>query len=788
MENLVEAPALPARKEPRRLRIPAVFQTVRGRMVFWVLAVTVPIYAAALFMSYEASARRLEAAAKRDSDELAARLAAGIDSVIRSIEGGVRTVAGQLEEVDPPREQYLARIRGILAAWPDVYGSTIAVEVGAEPGTQPFAPYLFRQGSGTAYSDLALESYNYRQLPWYRRAADSGRPVWSEPYFDAGGGEIWMVTYSVPFFRRLADGERPLVGVVTADLDLKWVEQAAAQVTLGPNSVGWLASPPGERSFVTPIGDTPQRIRRQETYLDVDKVREVGERMLANGLTFELMPPTVAPQPAYLAVHDIDTLGWRLMLAVPRSEVLAQARELLNRQLLLGAAGFVLLITAISLVAAGISRPLHALAESVGRADDLDFRLPEGARRDEIGVLTEALRRMRDALQRHIQLRAESLAAQTSLERELQIARSIQQSMLPRHDSVTLPVSARIGATLLPAKQVGGDLYDYFAVGEDALFFVIGDVSDKGVPAALFMARLSALIRVMGAKGELPNKLLSQINARLAEGNDACMFVTVGCGLLHFKTGRMRYASAGHEPPLLRAVDGTVHPLVTHNGPAIGIEGDVEYELLESFIAPGDALVLYTDGVTEASTEDGTLFGNDRLGILLGQGSDGDPDVIVKQIVDAVATHASGFHVTDDLTVLAISIHPRGVKSWTEGDSTHWLIEPEISAAGIQQAQRWLHAILAARGVVTPSRIGDAELIAEELLTNVARAVQVRAREAYYSLECALRPREIVLTVRDNGPPFDPLARSSPKLDVDIAERGIGGLGIAIVRELADSC
>src|SRR5688572_25090803 len=171
MENLAEAPALPARKEPRRSRIPAVFQTVRGRMVFWVLAVTVPIYAAALFMSYEASARRLEAAAKRDTDELAARLAAGIDSVIRSIEGGVRTVAGQLEEVDPPREQYLARIRGILAAWPDVYGSTIAVEVGEETGAQPFAPYLFRQGSGTAYSDLALESYNYRELPWYRRAA-----------------------------------------------------------------------------------------------------------------------------------------------------------------------------------------------------------------------------------------------------------------------------------------------------------------------------------------------------------------------------------------------------------------------------------------------------------------------------------------------------------------------------------------------------------------------------------------------------------------------------------------
>src|SRR5688572_19437901 len=164
MENVAEAPALPAVKTARKWSLPAVFRTVRGRMVFWTLAVTVPIYAAALFMSYEASARRLEMAAERDADELAARLAGGIDAVIRSIEGGVRTVAGQLEEVNPPREQYMARIRGILASWPDVYGSTIAVEVGNDPNARPFAPYLYRNGSEVAYSDLALESYAYRDL------------------------------------------------------------------------------------------------------------------------------------------------------------------------------------------------------------------------------------------------------------------------------------------------------------------------------------------------------------------------------------------------------------------------------------------------------------------------------------------------------------------------------------------------------------------------------------------------------------------------------------------------
>src|ERR1700752_3368889 len=129
------------------------FRTVRGRLLFWILAVAVPIHAAAMYMSYRSAAERIEEGAERDADELAARLAAELDAVIRPIEGGIRTVAAQLEEVDPPREQYEPRIRGILAAWPDVYGSTIAVETGAHVGSGPFSPSFFPPGGGGGDSD-----------------------------------------------------------------------------------------------------------------------------------------------------------------------------------------------------------------------------------------------------------------------------------------------------------------------------------------------------------------------------------------------------------------------------------------------------------------------------------------------------------------------------------------------------------------------------------------------------------------------------------------------------------
>jgi len=760
-------------------------------MLFWILAVTMPIYAGALYMSYRATAQRLEAGAERDADTLAARLAAGLDAVIRPIEGGIRTVAYQLEEVDPPPVQYPQRIRGILAAWPDIYGSTIAVETrNGGANARPFAPYLYRRDASVAYSDLARASYSYQELSWYRRAADAGQPVWSLPYFDAGGGDIWMVTYSVPFFRKQAEADRVMAGVVTADLDLNWVTDTAARVNLGPIGMGWLSSPPNPRSFVAPIGATTERLGRFAGPMNQDAIREFGEGMLKRNVTFELLPGSVTTIPAYLAARNLETLDWRLMLMVPRHELMSEARSLLNRQLALGAIGLVGLIGAIMLVASGISNPVRALAEAVGKAreGDFDFHVPETARRDEVGVLADALRRMRDSLHHHIHLRAANLAEQNRLEHELAIAASIQQSMLQRPESGTvLPKTARIAAALLPARQVGGDLYDYFERRDGNVLFAIGDVSDKGIPAALFMARVSALLRELGGAGELPDRLLASVNARLAEGNDAAMFVTVGCGVLDVHTGRISYASAGHEAPLLRTLEGTVTQLEMETGPAIGIDAGIQYPLGEACIAPGDTLVLFTDGITEADPGNGSLFGLDRLSTVLRDARDGEPRALVKEIVDAVAAHTSGFHASDDLTVMAVSLSLPGVTVRSESGVPHWVIVPEVSAAGLEQAQQCLRTILSARGV-DPGRIGDAELIAEDVLTNLVRAARSQAGDIDVSLACALTPGEILLTVRDNGPAFDPLALAAPRLDAGIADREVGGLGILIVRQLADSC
>ena len=757
-------------------------------MLFWALVVTVPIYAAALYMSYEATAQRLESNAARDADELASQLAASLDTVIRPIEGGIRTVARQLEEVNPPPGQYSARIHGILAAWPEVYGSTIAVEVDQSvPGSRPFAPYYYRRGADVAYSDLALAEYGYDKLAWYRRAADSRQPVWSEPYFDEGGGDVWMITYSVPFFRKAPDGRRVLAGVVTADLDLEWVNAAARNLLLGAFDVGWLASPPSAGSFIAPIGTTQTRLSGSQPPIPVDVVRGEAEKMRAVGTNFALLPRRATDEKIYLAVRTLQTLEWRAILLMPREALLAEARALLVRQLWLGAAGLVLLITAISFVAAGISRPIHALAEAVQSAEEgnLDFRLPVVKTRDETGVLADALRRLRDSLKKHVKLHAESLAAQSRLEHELQIAANIQQSMLPRGNAAGLPRAVRVAAMLVPAKQVGGDFYDYFALRDGNLLFAVGDVSDKGIPAALFMARVTGLLRVLGNTGTSPEKLLSEINTRLVEGNDACMFVTVACGVLDTSSGEVKYVSAGHEPPLVRRVDGTVVPLQAESGAAIGIDAPAEYRLARGFIAPGDTLLLYTDGVTEAEMGDHTQFGSDRLIKLLSEGDAEDPSALIQRVVDSVGAQSTDFHAGDDVTVLAVCFSPPTVEAQRIEEGERWRIAATSSSAGVRQVQRWLVNILVAREIPA-ELIGDVELIAEEILTNIVRENTTPQSEVSVWVECALNRDEITLTFRDDGKPFDPLARAAPNLSEDAADRGVGGLGIHIVRELAD--
>ena len=258
------------------------------------------------------------------------------------------------------------------------------------------------------------------------------------------------------------------------------------------------------------------------------------------------------------------------------------------------------------------------------------------------------LRRLKEADQNRDQL--------ASVQRELTVARSIQQSMLP-HEFLPFAGSAAldVAATMLPARNVGGDFYDYFQLDADRFGFVIGDVSGKGVPAALFMAMSRTVLKAVALRGQPPGECLREVNAFLCGENHAGLFVTVFYGILNFRTGEFQHSNGGHNPPYVLPAGGELTALDTEmSGTVLGMLDDADYPTCQTQLLAGDALFLYTDGVTEATDPQGKMFGVERLEDLLQQSHAHAADDLVQGVLTAVQQFAAGAAQSDDITAVAV--------------------------------------------------------------------------------------------------------------------------------------
>jgi sigma-B regulation protein RsbU (phosphoserine phosphatase) len=263
------------------------------------------------------------------------------------------------------------------------------------------------------------------------------------------------------------------------------------------------------------------------------------------------------------------------------------------------------------------------------------------------------LRRLKEADQNRDQL--------ASVQRELTVARSIQQSMLP-HGFLPFAGSAAldVAATMLPARNVGGDFYDYFQLDADRFGFVIGDVSGKGVPAALFMAMSRTVLKAVALRGQPPGECLREVNAFLCRENQAELFVTVFYGILNFRTGELQHSNGGHNAPYVLPAGGEPTALDTEmcaaetSGTVLGMLEDAEYPTCRTQLRPGDALFLYTDGVTEATDPEGNLFWVERLEASLQESKAHSADDVIQGVLTAVQQFAAGAAQSDDITSVAV--------------------------------------------------------------------------------------------------------------------------------------
>lgn len=359
---------------------------------------------------------------------------------------------------------------------------------------------------------------------------------------------------------------------------------------------------------------------------------------------------------------------------------------------------------------------------------------------------------------------------------ELAVARDLQRGFLPEIPDSDARFSA--AAKMEPALELGGDFYDLFYTDDQTICFCIGDVSGKGVPAAMLMGMCRSLIRSKARYLESPADILASVNRSLLEGNHACMFVTLYLAILNIRTGRLDYSNAGHcAPVVINDVNGT-RMLEDRHGIPVGVT-DGEYGETREQLEKGDKLILYTDGVTEASNQQHDIYGEDRFMQTLQQSDRSTPDNLVASITDALDRFRGRSEQSDDVTLLTLSWH---------GDLAQELstVRERVQLASLETDSidftRFDTLVQTARPEVD-DLTQVVHLIMDEMISNVLLHGRFTHSDGHVDVELALGPEDIILEFSDPGMPFNPVEVPIPDLESGLQERQLGGLGIFLCRQ-----
>ena len=369
------------------------------------------------------------------------------------------------------------------------------------------------------------------------------------------------------------------------------------------------------------------------------------------------------------------------------------------------------------------------------------------------------------------------------MQEELNVGHTIQMSMVPR-EFPAFPERNEfdLHGLLKPAREVGGDFYDFFMIGEDEICLVVGDVSGKGVPAALFMAVTQTMIKTAASDDHSPASIVTRVNDALSSDNPASMFVTLFLAIVDIRTGRFRYCNAGHNPPYVVHPGGELTCLNQRHGVVMGAMPGLAYGEDETSLAREDSLFVFTDGVTEAMDQDGELFGEPRLEEFLAKADDSAAQNLTAAALQRIEEFAVGAEQADDITLLAYRLQESPVM--TERNSLEISISADIAElARVQEATEKF----AAEMDVPAGTIQKMSIILDELLNNTISYGFDDANDHEIHLSIESNDDHVTLKISDDGIPFNPFAHSAPDTSLSIEEREIGGLGVMLVKQLTDS-
>jgi len=664
----------------------------------------------------------------------------------------------------------------------------IGIGVGFEPNFYPeigrwFEAYTMRLNDSVVSRQIGSASHDYFTQEWYVEGMNHDNGYWTNAYFFKEVGEpVMMCTYAKP----IHDARGRKVGVYAGDLSLNMLHDYLLSKDLKANTEGVIRVSPelegdphqwvrsvivGKNGYYLSHPDKERMLRDNFYEIITQKSDTVADRVVSDMKagrkgTAELVVDGVSSTVFYSPLEQSDM---SLLVILPKPRYYAVVAEFC---LFLSSFLFVGLLAVYIICRHTIrrsTRPLQVLANSADEVAKGNFNapLPDIHYRDEIGLLRDSFGNMQHSLRQYIDELKTTTAEKSAFERELNVARGIQMSMLP-NTFPPFPERADIDiyASQTPARDVGGDLYDYF-LRDNRLFFCIGDVSGKGMPAALFMAVIRAMFRSETRRADRAVAIMDAMNRNLSEEYTANYFATMFVGILDLTTGTLDYCNAGHEAPLVSG-----EPLPVKPNLPIGALDEWNYEGQHMQLKPDAMLFLYTDGISEAKNSTMQLLGRQTVIHLAAENTDVTAQELVHQMEAAVHHHAGDADQNDDITLLAIKWNPSqlpltlSIKAEEEAID---LVKPYMARVNLQAP-------------IEEKEAKHLRLAVEEAVINVINY----GKATTILLNTIVTGDAIHITIDDDGTPFDPTIAVPTNLSIPADQRPPGGLGIILMRQMTD--
>ena len=753
------------------------------RVSLWVVMFAAIIFIAALgFLFYQARETVRQEAISR-ATQILDKTSLRVDRILNRVEVASTMTKWLVERHPDKSDSMFVYSRSMLENNPDFYNCSIA-----------FEPYYFKDKGlyCSAYTKFVgdtirtiqggSEHYQYFFTDWYLMPKLLGHPCWTEPYMDLDvvTNTSEMVT---SYCEALTDKNGQMIGVINTSLSLNWLSQTISSIKPYPHSYSIMIGR-GGTYFVHP--DTT-KISRQTIFTQT--LEQPDTALTALGYAMQrgeegMKRMHIEGKDSYVFYKPLGKTGCSMAIVCPESDIFSGFDRLRRTIMAIVCVGLLLMLYLFMRIITRELMPLRRLAHEAEAiaSGKFDAELPDFQRIDEIGQLSQSFGNMQQSLVKYIEELKNTTAQKASIESDLRIASNIQMGMLPEK----FPTKAdrddvQLYASLTPAKEVGGDLFDFY-FRDEKLFFCIGDVSGKGVPASLFMAVTRSTFRTVSAHESMPDRIVTIMNKTIADMNKNHMFVTLFVGVLDLPTGRLHYCNAGHDAPLL--VGAGVGELPCDPNIPVGFRPRWKYSLQEAQIFTGTTIFLFTDGLTEAMDANKDQFQMERVNDVASRAlatQQQEPTQLIAQMTEAVHQFVGDAEQSDDLTMMAIQY----IKQQSDIQMQKTIVLPNDTQE-VPRLNAFVEEVCQTVGFDDMVTM-EIKLAVEEAVVNVMTYAYAPGQSGDVTIEAALNNVRMKFTIIDSGKPFDPTVQAEVDTTLSAKQRNIGGLGIHIIRQNMDS-